>query len=156
MDVLPQDLVKSRMSRDSGSNISNRSEIWQAPRQSCCRDACQMSERYDRYNIQSRGFETSRDLAVRGPGFFLFLQYDFDTVKQFEGCKYRIRFDLSNVGQSREDLASSSDQLASASDVDFRTQEGVKVSLKTPRVINIDGDAWAISGEWLQVKWVSF
>ena len=71
MDVLPQDLVKSRMSRDSGSNISNHSEIWQAPRQSCCRDACQISERYDRYNIQSRGFETSRDLAVRGPGFFI-------------------------------------------------------------------------------------
>ena len=25
--------------------------------------ACQISERYDHYNIQSRGFETSRDLA---------------------------------------------------------------------------------------------
>ena len=29
------------------------------------RDACQISERYDHYNTQSRGFETSRDLAVR-------------------------------------------------------------------------------------------
>ena len=26
---------------------------------------CQISERYDHYNTQSRGFETSRDLAVR-------------------------------------------------------------------------------------------
>ena len=30
-----------------------------------CWDACQISEEYDHYNIQSRGFETSRDLAVR-------------------------------------------------------------------------------------------
>ena len=33
-------------------------------RQQCCRDACQSSERYDHYNIQSVDFETSRDLAV--------------------------------------------------------------------------------------------
>ena len=45
--------------------ISNRSEIWQPHRQQCYRDACQISERYDHCNIQSRGFETSRDLAVR-------------------------------------------------------------------------------------------
>ena len=51
--------------RDSGLDFSNRSQIWQAPRQQRCRDACQISERYDHYNIQSRGFETSRDLAVR-------------------------------------------------------------------------------------------
>ena len=44
---------------------SNRSEIWWAPRQQCCRDVCQISERYDQYSIQSRGFETSRDFAVR-------------------------------------------------------------------------------------------
>ena len=43
----------------------NRSEIWQAPRQQCCRAACQISERCDNYSIQSRGFETSLDLAVR-------------------------------------------------------------------------------------------
>ena len=29
--------------------------------------SCQISERYDHYSIQSRGFETSRDLAVRRP-----------------------------------------------------------------------------------------
>ena len=46
--------------RDSGLNFSNRSEIWQVPRQRCCRGACQISERYDHCNIQSRGFETSR------------------------------------------------------------------------------------------------
>ena len=44
--------------RDSCLDFSNRSEIWQAPRQQCCRDACQISERCDHYNIQSRGFET--------------------------------------------------------------------------------------------------
>ena len=30
-------------------------------------DVCQISERYDHYNIQSRGFETSRDLAISRP-----------------------------------------------------------------------------------------
>ena len=45
--------------RDSGLNFSNRSEIWQASRQQGCRDACQISERYNQYNNQSRGFETS-------------------------------------------------------------------------------------------------
>ena len=49
----------------SGLDFSNRFEIWLAPRQQYCRDACQISERYDHYNIQSRGSETSRDLAVR-------------------------------------------------------------------------------------------
>ena len=48
-----------------GFILPNRSEMWQAPRQQCCRDACQISQRYDHYNIQSRGFETSRDLVVR-------------------------------------------------------------------------------------------
>ena len=57
---------------------SDRSELWQASRQQrCCRGACQISERYDHYNIQSRGFETLRNLSVlrasvrsvnRGPG----------------------------------------------------------------------------------------
>ena len=51
--------------RDSGLNFSNRSEIWQVPRQRYCRGACQISERYDHCNIRSCGFETSRDLAVR-------------------------------------------------------------------------------------------
>ena len=41
--------------------------IWQAPRQQCYRDACQISERYDHCNIKPRGFETSRDLTVRCP-----------------------------------------------------------------------------------------
>ena len=36
-----------------------------SPRQQRCRDACQIAERYDHYNIQSRGFETSRDLSIR-------------------------------------------------------------------------------------------
>ena len=53
----------------------DRSEIWQALRQHCCRIACQIKKRYDNLNYQSRGFETSRDLTIRrfldietGPG----------------------------------------------------------------------------------------
>ena len=55
----PRIIVRSREVlelRDSGLDISNRSEIWQAPRQQRCRDACQISERYDHYNIRSRDF----------------------------------------------------------------------------------------------------
>ena len=50
--------------RDLGLDFFNHFEIGQAPRQQCRRDAWQISEWYDHYNIQSRGFETSRDLAV--------------------------------------------------------------------------------------------
>ena len=32
-----------------GLDFSDRSGIWAAPRQQCCRDACQISKRYD-YN----------------------------------------------------------------------------------------------------------
>ena len=46
-----------------GFILSNRSDIW--PRQQCCRDACQIWERYDHYNIQSLGFKTSWHLVVR-------------------------------------------------------------------------------------------
>ena len=51
--------------QDLGSDFSNRSTIRQASRQRCCRDACQISERYDHHKIQSRDFETSRYLTVR-------------------------------------------------------------------------------------------
>ena len=50
--------------QDSGLDFSCRLEIFKAPRQQCCRNSCQVLERYDHYNIQSRGFEASRDLAV--------------------------------------------------------------------------------------------
>ena len=56
---------KDSKPRDPGLYFSNHSESWQAHRQQCCRDAGQISERYDQYNIQSRGFEISRALAVR-------------------------------------------------------------------------------------------
>ena len=46
-----------------GLNCSGRSEIWQAPRQQ--RGAFQISERCDHYSIQSRGFKSTRALAVR-------------------------------------------------------------------------------------------
>ena len=45
--------------------LSDRSEIWQVPRQQCCRGACQISKRYDDSNYQLRGFETSQDLRIR-------------------------------------------------------------------------------------------
>ena len=45
--------------------LSDRSEIWQALRQQCCRCACQISKRYNNSKYQSRGFETLRDLPKR-------------------------------------------------------------------------------------------
>ena len=45
--------------------LSHRFEIWQAPRQQCCRGACQFSERLGNSNYKYRGFESSRDLAIR-------------------------------------------------------------------------------------------
>ena len=58
--------VRSRKvskSRDLYLELSDRSEIWQALRQQCCRCACQISKRYDDLKFQSRGFETLRDLT---------------------------------------------------------------------------------------------
>ena len=51
--------------RDLYLELPDRSEIWQALRQHCCRCACQISKRYDNLKYQSRGFETSRDLTKR-------------------------------------------------------------------------------------------
>ena len=51
--------------RDLYLELSDRSEIWQALRQRCCRCACQISKRYHNLKYQSRGFETSRDLTKR-------------------------------------------------------------------------------------------
>ena len=44
---------------------TDRSDIWQAQRQQCCRCARQISKQYDDLNYQSRSFETSRDLTIR-------------------------------------------------------------------------------------------
>ena len=60
-DVLTQYFAKSRY---LGLIFSNRSEIWQAPRQQRCQDAWKITERYH-YNKQPHGLETSRELAVR-------------------------------------------------------------------------------------------
>ena len=51
--------------QDSGLYFSNRSEMMRAPLQQRCPDACKISERWEHYVTQSRGFETWRDLAVR-------------------------------------------------------------------------------------------
>ena len=61
-------IVRSRevsKSRILYLELSDRSEIWQALRQHCCRCACQISKRYDNLKYQSPGFETSRDLTIR-------------------------------------------------------------------------------------------
>ena len=49
--------------RDLHLELSDRSWIWQALRQQCCRCACRASKRYDNLGCQSRGFEALRDLA---------------------------------------------------------------------------------------------
>ena len=51
--------------RDLYLELSDRYEIWQAPRQQCCWCACQISKRHDNLKYQSRGFETLRDLMKR-------------------------------------------------------------------------------------------
>ena len=65
-------LTASLKAAISGSDFSNRSEIGQVPGQQRCRDACQISERYNHCNTQSRGFETwgktSYCLVHRCPG----------------------------------------------------------------------------------------
>ena len=44
--------------------LYDRSDIWQAHWQHCCRCACQISKRCNDWNYQSRGFETSLDLMI--------------------------------------------------------------------------------------------
>ena len=61
-------IVRSRKvskARDRVLKCSYRFEIWQAPRQQCCRGACHISERSDNSKYKSRGFETLRDLTIR-------------------------------------------------------------------------------------------
>ena len=52
--------------RNSRLDFSKCPEIWQVSQQRC-RDYCQISDRYDYYNAQSRGFQISRDPTVRRP-----------------------------------------------------------------------------------------
>ena len=66
-DALPQDPAKSRNRETWVLDFFNRSEIRQAHRQQRCRDVCAILERFDNYNNKSRGFETSRDFALRRP-----------------------------------------------------------------------------------------
>ena len=46
---------------------SYRTGIWQASRQRYCRGGCQISERLEKFNHESRGYEAPRGLAVRRP-----------------------------------------------------------------------------------------
>ena len=45
--------------------ISDRSDIWQALRQHCCRCACQISKQCEHFNTRSRVFETLSDLTIK-------------------------------------------------------------------------------------------
>ena len=51
--------------RDSYLKSYDRSGIWRAPRQHCCRRDCQISKRYGHFNTRSRVFETLRDFTIR-------------------------------------------------------------------------------------------
>ena len=44
--------------RDLYLELFDRSEMWQALRQQCCRCACQISKRYSNLKYRSRGFQT--------------------------------------------------------------------------------------------------
>ena len=61
--------------RDWQFILLHRFEIWQAPRQQCCRGACRISERSDNSKYKSRGFDfpicydkTSYLILKRGAG----------------------------------------------------------------------------------------
>ena len=91
-------IVRSRevsKSRDLYLELFDRSEIWQAHRQHCCRCACQISKRYVSLKYQSRGFETSRDLTIRRLfGYWDGSQVPFGyTKKRFENLNMNNRAD---------------------------------------------------------------
>ena len=68
--------------RDLYLELSDRSEIWQALWQQCCRCARQISKQYDNLKYQSRGFETLRDLTKRR----LFWYWDGAQVETIVDC----------------------------------------------------------------------
>ena len=71
--------------RVSCLDFSKRSEIWQTHRQRHCRDACQIAERYDHHNTQSRGFGTYAKTFYRlvntGPDDLLPQSYAIAKIK---------------------------------------------------------------------------
>ena len=56
---------KALKTRDLYLELSDRSKIWQAPRQPCCRCACRISKQCTNLSYRSRGFKPSRDLTIR-------------------------------------------------------------------------------------------
>ena len=65
--ILPQDLVKSRSCRDSDLDVFQSPRNLSGASAAAFENACQMSECYAYPNVQSRDFETSRDLVVTRP-----------------------------------------------------------------------------------------
>ena len=51
--------------RDLYLELSDRSDIWQAPRQHRCRGAFQISKRYQHFKTRSSTFDTLRYLTIR-------------------------------------------------------------------------------------------
>ena len=62
--------------------LSDQSEIWQAPWQHCCQCACKVLKQCDNINCQSRGFETSRDLIEYWNETLIYWFTDFHETMQ--------------------------------------------------------------------------
>ena len=61
-------IVRSRkvsMPLDLCSKSCDRSSIWLAPRQQCCRPSCQILKRCGNLNYRLRVYDISRDLTIR-------------------------------------------------------------------------------------------
>ena len=56
---------KASRPRDLYSELNDRSEIWPAQWQQCCRYVCRISKLCNNFNYHSRGFDTSRHLPIR-------------------------------------------------------------------------------------------
>ena len=72
-------------SRDLGSEFSNRSEIWQALRQRRCRDACQIAERYDHYNIHFASWVETLDYFTCTVKIIQLPQYQWSDTEEDNG-----------------------------------------------------------------------
>ena len=82
--------------RDLYLELSDRSEIWHALRQQCCRCACQISKRYDNLKYQSRGFDTSRDLTKRR----LFGYWDGTQARHFSHKWFNVLLSIYGVDEA--------------------------------------------------------
>ena len=109
--------------RDLFLEFSDRSEVWQAPRQQGWRWFCQTLKRFDKLYYYSRGFETSRDLTIftvmnpsdssKVPGWLLLA----DTVV-FNFCGHQLIFPWTKWSPFRQTTIS--DTLSWLKIIEFR------------------------------------